>query len=1264
MSDRTVTKPDINSWLEDEMYTQFLHDRKGVGEDWKDVFETNGAPVAAQAAAAAVAPPPPPAPAPAVVNGAAQPASSNGPAAVSPAPPPPQTAVATPALQLGPSEQLVPLKGAAARLAANMTASLAVPTATSQRMIPVKVIEENRRLINQARALQGKSKISYTHLMGWAIAQALQAMPSLNDAYAEQNGEMFRLVRKRVNLGIAIDVAGTGGSRALVVPSIKDATALSFAQYLEKFDDLVQRGRKSKLTVDDFQGTTISLTNPGTVGTLGSVPRLMPGQGCIIASGAMDFPSEFAGANPETLALLGVSKTMTLTCTYDHRVIQGAESGMFLGKLQDLLQGAGKFYEGVFESLSIPYRPVAWETDQRSMLAAGGSAPRQESVAKEAAVLQLINAYRVRGHLIADLNPLGQEAAYHPELDPATYGFSMWDLDRQFITGNLGALLGEASTKPVATLREIVETLRQTYCGKIGCEYMSIQFPEQKSWLQQRMEPLGNAWPLSPERKQRILERLLSAERFESFLGARFVGQKRFSLEGAETAIAILDELLNRAADNNAHEVVMGMAHRGRLTILTTVVGKPMSQVFSEFEGHPDPDSTQGSGDVKYHLGATGVHRAASGKEVVISMAPNPSHLEAVNPVVEGIVRAKQGRLGDTERRRIIPVLLHGDAAFTGQGVVAETLNLSQLYGYRTGGTIHLVINNQIGFTTNPMDSRSSVYCTDIARMVQAPIFHVNGDDPEACVRALEVAFDFRQQFKKDVVIDMICYRRHGHNEGDDPSYTQPLMYRKIDALKPVSDLYSAQLMREGLVTADQVERWRKKIALRLDEGFDEAKQFPVKFEVQEMGFSDPDALAAVSARTAVARAELDKVIEVLTSPPDGFHLHPKLKDFVEKRKTALDQGTVDWALGEALAFGTLVGEGISVRLSGQDSGRGTFSQRHLTLVDTENGERYRPIKLLAPPSTIFGVYDSSLSEFAVMGFEFGYSVGDPRTLVLWEAQFGDFVNGAQIMIDQFISVSQQKWGQPSGMVLLLPHGYEGQGPEHSSARIERFLTLCAEDNMYVCNVTTPAQYFHILRRQMHGGADRRGMRKPLIIFTPKSLLRHKRAISAADEFTSGVFREVIGETSATAADSVSRVLICSGKVYYDLLAGREERGAGHVAIIRLEQMYPFPKKELRDHIMRYPDSADVVWVQEEPLNMGPWRVISDFIQPLLEPSRRTLRYIGRTESASPAGGSYKTHNKEQADIVEAAFSSDRVSPIKKVRVVKRRARVEKALAQ
>jgi 2-oxoglutarate dehydrogenase E1 component len=1240
MSDKSSAVPDINSWLEDELHAQYRNDRRLVDDSWKSIFETNGAT-------------PPVSPA-----GNGHPATPPAPAASQPPTPPPpvletapvrapETGVAktaAPALQLGPSEQLVPLKGAAARLAANMNASLAVPTATSQRAVPVKVIDENRRIINTHMAVLGKSKISYTHILGWAIVQALKAQPAMNDAYAEQNGEAFRVVRKQINLGIAVDVAGAGGNRSLVVPSIKNAGEMTFSQYMAAFDTLVQKARKGKLMPDDFAGTTISLTNPGTVGTLGSVPRLMPGQGCIIASGAIDYPPEYQGASPETLALLGLSKVMMLTCTYDHRVIQGAESGMFLGKLQQLLQGEDGFYEEIFAALRIPYQPIKWESDRKPALPAAMARPAE--IAKEAAILQLINAYRVRGHLIADLNPLGTEPSYHPELDPATYGFSIWDLDREFITGNLGAATGDASWKPVATLREILDTLRQTYCGKIGCEYMNIQHPEQKTWLQQRMEPQANNWVLPHEERVRILDRLISAEQFEVFLHSRFVGQKRFSLEGAETVIPMMDELLDRAAAGGGHEVVIGMAHRGRLNVLANVVGKPLSQIFSEFEGHPDPDSTQGSGDVKYHLGATGVHRADVG-EIFVSVVPNPSHLEAVNPVVEGVVRAKQTRLGDTERARVIPVLLHGDAAFAGQGVVAETLNLSQLDGYHTGGTIHIVINNQIGFTTNPHESRSSIYCTDIARTVQAPIFHVNGDDPEACIRAVQVAYDYRQQFKKDVVIDLICYRRHGHNEGDDPSYTQPLMYRKIKDHPLVASIYSERLIREAVVSAEQVEKLRKRIAARLEEGFEQARQNAVKYEVQEIGVVE-GAERITPQRTSVDRSLLEKVIEGLTTLPDGFHVHPKLRGFVEKRKTALD-GTIDWALAESLAFGTLVLEGTPVRLSGQDSTRGTFSQRHLALVDTETGDEYIALKHLAEDQARFDVFDSSLSEFAVMGFDFGYSVADPYTLVMWEAQFGDFVNGAQIMIDQFLTVSMQKWGQASGLVLLLPHGYEGQGPEHSSARIERFLTLCAEDNIQVVNCTTPAQYFHVLRRQM------RGVRKPLVIFTPKSLLRHPRVVSRVEEFTQGGFREVIGETSAMSTERVTRVLICSGKIYYELLAAREERSAEHVAILRMEQLYPFPKKELYDQLMRYSPAADVVWVQEEPLNMGGWRVMSDFIQPLLEGSRRALRYIGRPESASPAAGSYKTHAKEQQEIIDAAFSSERIAPVKKLRVVRPR---------
>ena len=1218
-----IIVPDINSWLEDELRSQYHHDRRAVDESWKDVFESNGG------------------------NGA-PPASQMTPAA--PPSPPISKQIATAAVAVGPTEQLAPLRGAAARIAVNMAASLEVPTATSQRVIPVKVMEENRRIINQHRTLLGKSKISYSHLIGYAMLQALETYPSLNDAFVEKDGELFRVVRRSVNLGIAVDVT-SGSNRSLLVPSIKDAGKLDFAQYQAAFDDVVARARRGKLTVEDFQGTTISLTNPGTVGTVGSVPRLMPGQGCIIAVGAIDYPAEYQGASPETVAMLGLSKVMSITCTYDHRIIQGAESGMFLGKLQELLQGSDDFYEGIFAHLKMPHQPVRWQPDRATLLPGAGAA-RHSEIAKEAAVLQLINAYRVRGHLIADLDPLGAEPSYHPELDPATYGLTIWDLDREFLTGTLGSVTGDAAPKPVATLREILETLRQTYCGKIGCEYMNIQHPQEKRWLQERMEPPTNSWPLSPEERVNILERIVAAESFENFLHSRFVGQKRFSLEGAETAIAVLDELLDRAARNNVHEVVIGMAHRGRLNVLANVVGKPLSQIFSEFEGNPDPNSTQGSGDVKYHLGATGIHQSASGRDITVSVAPNPSHLEAVDPVVEGLVRPKQDRLGDLNRVRVIPVLIHGDAAFAGQGVVAETLNLSQLDGYTTGGTIHLIINNQIGFTTRPDEARSSPYCTDVARMVQAPIFHVNGDDPEACIRAVQLAFDYRQEFNKDVVIDMFCYRRHGHNEGDDPSFTQPILYRKIKDHPSISVMHSERLVREKVLLPEDVEKLRKRALHSLEEGFEEARRHAVQYEVQDLGAHE-DSVPALCTRTAVDRAALVQVIEAATTFPDDFHLHPKLRGFVEKRRQILEGGTVDWASAEMLAFGTLVLDGIPVRLSGQDSGRGTFSQRHLELYDSENGQLYVPLQHISPQQARFDVWDSSLSEYAVMGFEFGYSVGDPYTLVMWEAQFGDFVNGAQIMIDQFIAVSEQKWGQPSGLTLLLPHGYEGQGPEHSSARIERFLISCAENNMQVCNCTTPAQYFHLLRRQMCGGTDRRGVRKPLILFTPKSLLRHSKAVSSLEELSSGGFRELIGETAPIEPDRVSRVLLCSGKVYYDLLAAREERGANHVAILRLEQIYPFPSADLRDAILRYPQSADVVWVQEEPRNMGPWRFVRGFAQPLLDSARRTLRYIGRPESASPATGSYKRHVQEQNEIVEAAFSAERVAPVKKVRVVR-----------
>ena len=1203
--------PDINSWLEDELYQQYLHDRKTVDDSWKKVFESNGEAVTGAA------------------NGSTT-ASTNA-TSLEPvqAPAEPRPAIA--------GEQLVPLRGAAARIAENMNASLRIPLATSQRVIPVKVIDENRRIINEHRTLVGKAKISYTHIVGWAIVKALQTNPTLNHAYSEINGEPMRVARAQVNIGIAVDVAGKDGVRSLKVPNIKRAESLDFAQYVETFDDIVARARANKLTLQDFEGTTISLTNPGTVGTLGSIPRLMPGQGSIIAIGTIDYPAEYHGASEQLRALLGLSKVMSVTCTYDHRVIQGAESGMFLGRLQELLEGQENFYEELFADLKIPHKPVHWEPD-RPVSVPGLRGAELDEVAKEAAVLQLINAYRVRGHLIADFDPLGSEAVYHPELDPATYGLTIWDLDREFLTGTL--MSDDDEPQKIATLREILETLRQTYCGKIGCEYMNIQIPEQKRWLQLRMEPTGNRWPLDAPNRMRALQRVIEAEEFEHFLHTRFIGHKRFSLEGAESAIVILDEILDRAANSHVHEAVIGMAHRGRLNVLANVIGKSMVEIFSEFEGI-DPDSTQGSGDVKYHLGASGIRKATSGREIVVSVAFNPSHLEAVDPVAEGIVRPKQDRLGDTKRERVIPILIHGDAAFAGQGVVAETLNLSQLEGYTTGGTIHLVINNQIGFTTNPNEARSTPYSTDVARMVQAPIFHVNGDDPEACVRVAQMAYDYRQQFKKDVVIDMFCYRRHGHNEADDPSYTQPILYRKIRQHPSVAALYAEQLTREQFVDEPEVKDIHKLVSDRMNQAYEASKRHAEQYQVQDLSAVDLDEAIEPRPNTAVNRSTLERVIEGITTFPTKFHVHPKLEGFLKKRREVLEGAPIDWATAETLAFGTLVLERTPVRLSGQDSGRGTFSQRHLELYNYETGERYVPLQHLSEKQARFDVFDSSLSEYAVMGFEFGYSVADPLTLVLWEAQFGDFANGAQVLIDQFISSAESKWGQPSGLVLLLPHGYEGQGPEHSSARIERFLQLCADDNLQVVNASTPAQYFHVLRRQMHGGPDRRGIRKPLILFTPKRMLRHPKATSTINDLMTGAFHEALDDPTGIELNRVTRVLLCSGQIYYDLAAAREERTLADVAIVRLEQIYPFPAGEVRDILARYPETAEVVWAQEEPRNMGAWRFVQEQLQPLLDASARVLRYAGRGPSASPASGSLKRHQQELGELLEAAFSAD-----------------------
>jgi 2-oxoglutarate dehydrogenase E1 component len=1210
----------VNSWLEEELYQQYLHNNGAVDDSWKEVFDKSNGSV--------------PAPSPTQPMAIQRQVS----APQTPSTTAPSTSLVVPAHQTVAGEQLVPMRGAAARIAENMNASLSIPTATSQRIIAVKVIDENRRILNEHRSMLGKSKISYTHMIAWAIVKAIETNPSLNHAFAMMDGEPLRAVRNQVNLGIAVDVAAKDGTRSLKVPNVKSANTMTFAQFLEGYDNVVARTRSGKLQISDFEGTTISLTNPGTVGTVGSVPRLMPGQGAIIATGAIDYPAEYQGVNEEFRAMIGLSKVMTVTCTYDHRVIQGAESGMFLARLQELLNGADGFYEQIFSDLRVPHRPMQLTKERPSGLPGFRGGFDGEDVAKQAAVIQLINAFRVRGHLDADINPLEPTIESHPELDPTSYGLTIWDLDREFF---IGPLKVDHNNKKFETLREIIERLRQTYCGKITCEFMHIQIPEQKLWLQERMEPTRNQAPLDRESKLRALQRVVEAEEFEHFLHTRFIGHKRFSLEGAESAVPVLDEILDRASNAGVVEAIIGMAHRGRLNVLANVVGKSMVQVFSEFEGIYDPYSTQGSGDVKYHLGATGVHKSPSGKVIVVSVAFNPSHLEAVDPVVEGIVRPKQDRIGDTKRERVIPILIHGDAAFAGQGVVMETLNLSQLEGYTTGGTIHLVINNQIGFTTNPDASRSSAHSTDIARMVQAPIFHVNGDDPEACLRAAQMAYDFRQQFKKDVVIDMVCYRRHGHNEADDPSYTQPIMYKTIREHPSVAVQYANRLVKEKLLDSDDVQQMRKGVSARLNAVYDQSKRRAERFEVAQLAAVTKEAIEHPPAHTGVDRAQFERIVNGITTFPAGFTVHPKLKNFVERRKEVLAGVPMDWAMAETLAFGSLLLEGTPVRLSGQDSGRGTFSQRHVQYVDYESGKSYVPLQHLDPHQAPFEVVDSSLSEYAVMGFEFGYSVADPLALVLWEGQFGDFANGAQILIDQFIASAESKWAQPSGLVLLLPHGYEGQGPEHSSARMERFLQLCAENNMQVVNASTPAQYFHLLRRQVCGGPDGQPVRKPLIVFTPKRILRHPKAVSTISELITGHFQEVVRDQADLDPNRVSKVVFCSGQLYYDLAAARDERKIADTAIIRLEQIYPFPSAQIKDILAGYREDALVIWAQEEPRNMGAWRAVQEWIQPLLNVTQRQIQYVGRPESASPAAGSLKRHQQELSELVSGVFAAE-----------------------
>jgi len=1196
-----------NAWLVDEMYDQYRADPMSVTESWRDFFadyRRDGE-----------------LPAPAVetiVGPGMEPA------------PPPARPVPKPA---APALDLEPLRGASARLVANMEASLAVPTATSARAVPARLLEVNRKVLNGHLARIGGNKVSFTHLIGYAAVRAVAAVPAMRSIYmAGDNGQgagqagaagSGAVARPdQVGLGLAIDVPRADGSRTLLVPCIRAADTLDFAGFHAAYEDVVRRVRNNKIAPDDFAGVTMTLTNPGTLGTVSSVPRLMPGQSVIVGVGALGWPAEYAGADPQVMAQLGIGKVLTLTSTYDHRVIQGAESGLYLQRVEQLLLGADGFYDEVFRSLGVPYESVRWRRDSNPLtdVMSGGDVQRE----KQVHVQTLMNMYRVRGHLIADLDPLAwKEPRTHPELDPATYGLTIWDLEREFfvdgVAGQRSMLLGD-----------LLGVLRDAYCRRIGVEYMHIQEPDQKHWIQQQVE--GVTTTLSTAEQLHILDRLNAAEAFERFLHTKYTGHKRFGLEGAESLIPLVDEVLDQAASAGYQDAVLGMAHRGRLNLLANIVGKSYRQIFREFEGDLDPSTTQGTGDVKYHLGAAGKFVGRSGVSLPVTLASNPSHLEAVNPVVEGMVRARQDLIDDPEAFSVLPLVIHGDAAFAGQGVVAETLNLSALRGYRVGGTNHVVVNNQLGFTTAPAEARSSVYATDIAKMVQAPIFHVNGDDPEAVVRVARLAFGFRQRFHKDVVIDMVCYRRHGHNEGDDPSFTQPLMYKRIEARRSVRKLYTETLVRRGDITLEEAERALDDFLARMQVALEETRHSTPPSPSAPADTAPPEVPGALlSVDTGVARDVLDRVATAMNQPPDGFAVHPKLARTLDARRQLYDEGQADWSMAEALAFGSLLVEGTDVRLSGQDSRRGTFSQRHQVLVDFETGNEWLPLSGLSQGGGKLWLYDSLLSEYAALGFEYGYSTVHTDALVAWEAQFGDFANGAQIIIDQFITAGHGKWGQASGLVLLLPHGYEGQGPEHSSARVERFLTLCAGDNLQVVNPTTAAQYFHLLRRQV-----RRSVRRPLVVLTPKSLLRARHARSPVDELVTGRFREVLDDPGVPDPSAVTRVILASGKVAYDAMAHRDTHGLP-VAVVRLEQLYPWPEMLVLDTISRYPAAHDVVWLQEEPENMGPWTFVHGRLHRLLR-GDYTLRHVSRPESASPATGILTVHQQQLANLLTGAF--------------------------
>lgn len=1187
-----------NLWLMQEMHERYLRQPESVSPAWREFFADYF-----------------PEQAP------GRRARGNGRSGVRQATPTLRPAVAPAPHRFGSTE----MSRAEAVMAARMQDSLTVPTATSVRTMPAKLLEVNRNILNNHQARSRRNKISFTHLLGWAILRALAKLPGMNTSFEQIEGRPRSVHHPHVNLGLAVDVQNEDGRRSLLVPNIKAAEELSFAGYAGAYEELMRRVKARRITPADMEDTTVTITNPGMIGTAASVPRLMPGQAAIVGIGSISYPPEYQGADPSILADLGIGKVVTVTSTYDHRVIQGALSGEFLAEIQRLLLGADDFYGEIFASMGVPYVPVEWRLDSNP------ARNSLEAEAKQARVLQLINIYRVRGHLIADLDPLEAVPPMMPsELDPATYGFTIWDLDRKFATGSLAMVTNQSRRSTdrgrPQPLGEILRILRDAYCRTVGIEYMHISSPEEKRWIQSRVEDAEAE--LSARDHDRILAKLNEAEAFETFLHTKYIGHKRFSLEGALSLIPMVDAVLDSAATAPVEETVIGMAHRGRLNVLANIIGKSHTEIFKEFEGDIDPETVHGSGDVRYHVGATGRYVNPEGVTMVVSVVSNPSHLESVDPVVEGVVRAKQDALNRPHDFPVLALLIHGDAAFAGQGVVAETLNLSQLRGYRTGGTVHIIVNNQVGFTATAGETRSSIYASDVAKMIQAPIFHVNGDDPEACVRVARLAFEYRQSFHKDVVIDMWCYRRWGHNEADEPSYTQPLMYKKIGTRRSVRKLYTEALLYKGLLTLEEAEGALEDFRSKLQAAFEAVHEAELH---ERRSRPDEGVRKEQTPQTrpgAVGLATLTRVLEAISTVPDGFTLHPKLARWMKGRSSAVSTGAIDWSLAEALALGSLLSEGTSIRMTGQDSRRGTFSQRHAVLVDQQTGREYIPLSGITGGKLF--LYDSMLSELAALGFEYGYSTAATNCLTIWEAQFGDFANGAQVIIDQFIAAGEDKWGQRSNLVMLLPHGYEGQGPEHSSARLERFLALGAEGNFRVVVPSSPAQYFHLLLEQ-----GRSGVHKPMILLTPKSLLRLGRAASAVKDLISGSFRPVLEDPSHPSPGGVSRVILCSGKVYYDLEAARKQSGIQGLAVLRVEQLYPLPVDELAGELSRYED-AEVMWVQEEPENMGAWRYVHQrFAEELKVPILR----CSRDESASPASGSARAHQKEQELLISRALA-------------------------